>query len=178
MNTRYMKTRAISVVEVVIVVMVIGVLAAMAIPQYSQAAVNQTQIDLKTNLAVLRTAIEMYAQDHGAYPGQRGIGDDTAPAGTPAAFVRQLTLCSDAEGCVGESRSDRFHFGPYLRDGVPLNPVAVGRPSAEILLIDGDAAPGFDAAAPHTGWIYNFETGYIAANSPGVDDGGARYDSY
>ena len=28
------------------------------------------------------------------------------------------------------------------------------------------------------GWVYNYETGYIAANTPGEDMQGVRYDSY
>lgn len=178
MNTKDMNRTAFSIVELVVVVVVLGIVAALAIPKFSAAAVNHEVTDLKTDLAVLRTAIEMYHQDHGVYPGQNDAGDDTAPAGSPAAVVRQLTRYTDAQGRTSETSDARFYFGPYLRDGIPPCPVSVGLPSAELHLVAGRSAPVFDPAAEKTGWVYNFQTGYIAANSPGTDEKGVRYDSY
>jgi general secretion pathway protein G len=177
MNNRDMNRGAFSIVELVLVVIVIGIVAALAIPKFSAAAVNHDRVNLKTDLAVLRTAIEMYYHDHQAYPGQQDAGSDAA-AGSAAAVVLQLTRYTDAAGRVGEMRNEEFRFGPYLRDGIPPCPVSVGRPSAEIHLISGDALPAFDASAASAGWVFNFQTGYVAANSPGVDESGTRYDSY
>ena len=173
-----MKTSAFSLIELIVVVVVLGVLAALAIPRFSKGAVNQSEADLRTNLAVLRTAIEMYYHDHDAYPAQRPAGTVGAEAGTAAAFIRQLTQCTDAEGHARATPSDTFCFGPYLRDGVPPCPVSIGHPSVVVHLIAGEAEPSYDQTAAHAGWIYNYETGYLASNSPGEDTLGVRYDSY
>ena len=178
MNNQDMNRNAFSIVELLVVVVVLGIVAAMAIPQFSQAAVDQDQVNLKTDLAVLRTAIEMYYHDHGAYPGQKDTGDASAPAGSPSAFVQQLTLYSDAAGCVSEASSARFRFGPYLHNGIPPCPVSVGRPSTGFHLITGNAIPAFTPTVTSAGWVFNVETGYLAANSPGMDKAGTRYDTY
>ena len=173
-----MNTRAFSLVELVVVVVILGVLAAMAIPRFSQGAVNQPEDDLKVNLAVLRTAIELYHNEHGVYPGQQSAGGPSAAAGTTTAVIRQLTQYTTAEGKACTSGSEEYCFGPYLQNGIPPCSVSADHPSAVLHLIAGRELPGFTAQAPDAGWIYNYETGYIAANSPGVDDRGIRHDSY
>ena len=178
MNTPDMKTSGFSLIELIVAVVILGVLAALAIPRFSQGAVNQNEADLRTNLAVLRTAIEMYYHDHGAYPAQRPAGAVGAEVGTAAAFIRQLTQYTDAEGQTCATPSDVFRHGPYLRNGVPPCPVSAGHASALVHLIAGEAEPAYDPTAADAGWTYNCETGYIAANSPGEDLLGVRYDSY
>lgn len=173
-----MKRSTPSLVELVVAVVILGVLAALAIPHFSHAAVSDDAGDLRTDLAVLRTAIEMYYDDHGFYPAQRSAGTAGAGLGTAAAFIRQLTQYTDAEGHARATPGEPFGYGPYLRDGVPPCPVSVGRPSAAVHVIAGMTGPAYDPTAPHAGWVYNYETGYIAANSPAQDPLGVRYDSY
>ena len=173
-----MKERAFSLVELIVAVVILGVLAAMAIPRFSQGATNSDESELKTDLAVLRTAIELYYQDHGVYPGQKPAGTLAAEAGTAAAFIRQLTQYTDAEGRVSATPGEAFCYGPYLRHGVPPGPVPPTTPSAGVCLIAGEAVPAYDQAAPDAAWVYNYDTGYIAANSDGIDSRGVRYDSY
>ncbi len=169
------RKRTFSIVELIVVVVILGVLAAMAIPRFSEGATGDAEAELKTRLAVLRTAIALYYDDHGAYPGQRPAGA-TAAARTAAAFIRQLT--QPAEGHASSARSEAFCYGPYLRRAVPACPVSSPRPSAGIFVVAGPAVPTYDQSARPAGWVYNCDTGYIAANSDGVDATGARYDSY
>ena len=173
-----MRKNAFSIVELIVAVVILGVLAAMAIPRFSQGAVNRVEADLKTDLAVLRTGIEMYYHDHGTYPAQKPAGGEAAKAGTAAAFIRQLTQYTDAEGRARATPSDIFCYGPYLQNGVPPCSVSADRPSARIHLIAGEAVPAYDQTAADAGWVYNFDTGYIAANSPHRDAQDIRYDSY
>jgi general secretion pathway protein G len=172
-----MRKDAFSIVELIVVVVILGLLAAMAIPRFSQGATGDAESDLRTDLAVLRTAIEMYRHDHGAYPGQQPAGG-TAPARTAAAFIRQLTQYTDAEGHASLSRSATFCYGPYLRNAIPACSVAAPRPSARVCVITGSAVPAYDRNASRAGWVYNCDTGYIAANSDHADADGLRYDSY
>ncbi len=178
MKTLDMSKNALSIVELIVVVVILGVLAALAIPRFSQGAVNPGEADLKTNLAVLRTAIEMYYHDHGAYPAQKPADTVAAEAGTAAAFIRQLTQHTNANGYASPVPSDTFCYGPYLQNGVPPCPVSAQRRSARVHLIAGDAVPAYDQTVAEAGWVCNYETGYIAANAPGEDTQGVRYDSY
>lgn len=172
------KRRTSSLVELIVAIVILGVLAAIAIPRFSRGATGGGELDLKTNLAVLRTAIELYYDDHHAYPGQKTAGSPVAGAGTAAAFIRQLTQCTDAAGRVSATPSAVFCYGPYLQRGIPSCPLSPAAPSARLHMISGAVMPAYDVTAAGAGWIYNYETGYIAANSARVDADGIRYDAY
>lgn len=177
MNTSCVRP-ARSLLEVVVVVVILGALAAVAIPRFSQGAVDDSDTDLRANLAVLRTAIELYYHDHGEYPGQRSAGSSGAGTGTPAAFIRQLTQPTDADGRASPTRSATCCYGPYLRSGIPACRVCAGGPSARVHVIRGTGRPEYDATVAGAGWVYNCDTGYIAANSDGVDSRGMPYNAY
>jgi type II secretory pathway pseudopilin PulG len=172
-----MNVRALSVVELVVVLVVLVLLAALAVPQFGRAATRDPEEMLRAELARLRTAIELYVQDHGAYPGQTSTGLPGAEAATAAAFIRQLTQYTDDRGRVSATPSDTHPYGPYLRDGIPRCPGVTGGDAAGVLLIAGDEVPTYRESAV-VGWVYNCETGYIAANSSGRDAHGMRYDAY
>ena len=76
---------------------------------------------LRTDLKIMRVAIERYYQDHGAYPGE--VSDGEHDAGRATAVVAQLTMFSDAEGRVSRTYDTDHPFGPYLREGIPPCPV-------------------------------------------------------
>lgn len=171
-----MRRRGLSIIELVVVVVILGVVAALAIPTLSKGAVNNDGTLLRERVSLLRTAIEMYYDDHGFYPGGRAAGE--FPAGSPEAFAAQLVKFTDAAGAASDAPSVRFCMGPYLRGGVPVCPLSTPTPSERVAMIDGDALPAWDESLPEVGWVYNWRTGYIAAKSSGVDDRGVRYDSY
>ncbi len=173
---RNRKRAAFSLIELVVVVVILGVLAALAIPQFSRGASDTVETRLKARLGVLRTAIALYFEDHGAYPGQNP--DGTFPAGSPDCVARQLTLYTDAAGHTAPQPSDTCCFGPYLRNGIPPCPVSPGNPSAVLAIVRGSAMPGYQASASDAGWVYNPDTGYIAANSSATSACGLRYDRY
>jgi prepilin-type N-terminal cleavage/methylation domain-containing protein len=178
MSTLDTRRGAFTLVELVVAIVILGLLAAMAIPRLSRGAVDGDEAELRSSLSVLRTAIELYYHDHGVYPGREPAGSAAAEPGTAAAFVRQLTRYTDAAGRVSATPGGSFCYGPYLRQGVPPCPVAPRSPSGGVWLVSGSAIPAYSEAAGNAGWVYNCDTGYVAANSPGVDAQGVRYDRY
>ena len=63
------RTRAFSLIELVIVVVIIGIIGAMAIPRMSRGSKGASENALRGDLAVLRNSIELYAAEHdGDYP--------------------------------------------------------------------------------------------------------------
>lgn len=151
------KARAFSLVELVIVVVILGIIAAIAIPRMSRGAQGAVESRLRSDLAVLRSAINLYAAEHnGAFPA----------TGT---FATQLTGYTDIDGNVNATKTGVFIYGPYI-EAIPA--LAVGSNKGR----SGVAA----ATGPTIGWIYNSSTGTINANLPvgEVDTAGVPYANY
>jgi len=86
-----------TLVEILIVVIILGILAAIVIPQFTDASTQARLSSLKSNLQTIRSQIELYKVQH----------SDTPPA--LATFNAQMTTVG-ADG-----------YGPYLQ-AVPVNP--------------------------------------------------------
>ncbi|MDH3547192.1 MAG: prepilin-type N-terminal cleavage/methylation domain-containing protein, partial [Gammaproteobacteria bacterium] len=61
--------RGFTLVELLIVVIILAILAAIIVPQFTAATDDATQSAYDTNIANLRSAIDLYRQQHQAYPG-------------------------------------------------------------------------------------------------------------
>ena len=158
-----------SLVELVIVVVIIGVIAAIAIPRMSRAARGAADAALWADLAGLRNCIDMYAAEHGgAWPGADG---DTAT------LIDQLTKKTDVVGNVGTTAGVHI-YGPYLRR---FPPIPVGPNIGATQVITTSTIPltlVIDESDAEYGWIYNFQTGDIIANTDDLDDNGVGYDTF
>ncbi|HQI28676.1 MAG TPA: type II secretion system protein, partial [Sedimentisphaerales bacterium] len=77
--------RGFTLVEILIVVVILGILAAIVIPQFTQASTEAKTNSLCSNLQTLRSQIELYKVQH----------NDTVPS---ANFTNQMTFCTDING--------------------------------------------------------------------------------
>lgn len=160
---------AFTLVELLLVVVILGILAAVAIPQFSDSSAEAKAASLQSNLAVVRQAIEYYRTNHnGKYPGYPAAGG----APTAAETTNQLTLASKADGSTAAPGTAGYGYGPYIREALPENPI---NGLATVLVVaDSDS---FKTADNTTGWIYQPLTGRIRANSTGnAPSGKAFYD--
>src|SRR3989339_1007956 len=102
------KRNGFTLVEILIVVVILGILAAIVIPQFSDASEQANLSSLTSNLQTVRSQIQLYKIQHnGALP-------------TAAGFVAQLTGITDITGAtvaIGTSGA----VGPYLQS-IPKNP--------------------------------------------------------
>jgi general secretion pathway protein G len=121
-----------TLVEILIVVVILGILAAIVIPQFSnasqEASVNRVRADLQT----MRSQIELYKIQH---------------LGTPpalATFANQMTLQTNVSGVTGAADSN---LGPYLQS-IPQNAFTLSNQ-----VVAADAAT--------YGWVYTV-TGNLA----------------
>lgn len=114
--------RGFTLIEMLIVIIILGILAMVIIPQITVSQDDAKISTLKTNLASLRGAIELYNAQHGnVYPGV--LTDGTNAANTAGAFVSQLTLFSNANGVTSNTAGAAFPLGPYIKAGtLPVNP--------------------------------------------------------
>src|SRR5918993_360471 len=88
-RNQHTSRRGFSLIELVIVVVIIGIIAAIAIPRMSRGTAGAGDSALSGNLNVLRSAIELFATEHGGkFP-----GDGTSA--TPATAEDALTKYTD-----------------------------------------------------------------------------------
>jgi len=154
-----MNRKGFSLIELVIVVVIIGTLAAIAIPRLSRGAAGAGDSALQGNLKILRTAIDLYATEHGG----------TFPA--TSTVVAQLTQFSDDAGSTSATKTGAFIYGPYLR-AIPQLPVGSRKGQNGV-----DVAA--NAATTIVGWIYDPATGTIRANTTTeADTRGTLYATY
>lgn len=141
-----------TLVEILIVVVILGILAAIVIPQFTNASSEAKLSSLCTDLQTLRSQIELYKCQH----------NDNPPSWLN--FVAQMTEKTDVNGNAGND------FGPYLQK-VPVNqfiPAATGQDAATgngtIEAWDGNTAT---AVTNQASWGYHEASGAIRANSTG-----------
>lgn len=95
-------------IEVAIVTVVLAVLAALAVPQFSEAGMDPRSRELRLAVQTVQGQIEMYRLQH----------DNQYPS--CERFVEQMTQPTDIRGQVIADAAD-LQFGPYLRC-IPPNP--------------------------------------------------------
>lgn len=175
--------RGFTLVELLIVVIILAILAAIVIPQFSSSTVDAKEAALDNNLNALRSAIELYkAQHNGAYPGavaSTGATCSVGSAGTGAidtaqAVIDQLTQYTNAAGASCNSPGTTgLNLGPYLRKGIPADPIN-GSSALAVATAGTPLAP----AAATGGWSYDIKSGQIVMNSNATDSKGAAYSTH
>ena len=139
-----------TLVEILIVVVILGILAAIVIPQFSQASTEARKSSVKSNLQMIRSQIMLYKTQHG----------DALPAKTD--LITALTSKTDYDGTVNTSGL----YGPYMQKfpANALNELGDATDGSEITeLTTVGASP---TVSTTTGWAYNSTTGdFFAVNS-------------
>lgn len=150
--------KAFSLIELVIVVVIIGIIGAIAIPRMSRGASGAADSGLIADVAVLRSAIDLYKAEHGG----------TLPAF--ATFEEQLTTYTSDAGVANATKTSTYYLGPYLRE-LPKLKVGSNKGQSAIIATQGGTTAG---------WVYDASTGSITANLPGteLDVRGVAYSSY
>ena len=150
-----------TLVEILIVVVILGILAAIVIPQFTEASTEAKLSSLVTDLQTLRSQIELYKIQH----------NDETPSF--ANFVAQMTGYTDVDGVV-QAAAGPGVYGPYIQK-VPVNQFnnmfdpATGNIHG---LLDKSGIVGDDGGS----WEYTEATGTIYADDAYDEDGVAGPD--
>lgn len=140
---RKLKAKGFTLVEILIVVVILGILAAIVVPQFTNAANEARTGNVATQVSTLENQLELYAaQNGGQYP-----------------TVAEL----NAAAANGDTGWSVMLDGNYIKE-LPVNPFdgthavtawdSTGESSESVLYDDS------------TGWNYDPDTGNIAAGAP------------
>jgi len=135
---RTLKKKGFTLVEILIVVIILGILAAIVIPQFTNASQDARKNSLTSQLQTIRSQIELYKLQH------QDRLPDIRTAGTGWTLLTQKTTMQGTVDAAGS-------FGPYLQQ-VPTNPLNLG---TNVIQGTGAAISGNNAT---TGWVYDYGT--------------------
>ena len=141
-----------TLVEILIVVVILGILAAIVIPQFTEASTEAKVSSLVSDLQTMRSQIQLFKIQH----------NDNLPGWQGATWLQAMTGYTDqygtivAQGTVGA-------FGPYMR-AVPANPFVdpgnTNPPVNQVVTVGTGATPADNSS----GWFFHSDTGEINAN--------------
>lgn len=128
--------RGFTLVEILIVVIILGILAAIVIPQFTNASTEARQNSVRSQLQTLRSQIELYKLQH---------NDDLPDLVTN---WDQLTTVTEADGTAPEAGDQTF--GPYMQSA-PVNSL-----NNSSVVVNGD---GSAAAGAACGFVFDYAGG-------------------
>ena len=157
--TRTRKQRGFTLVEILIVVIILGILAAIVIPQFTNASQDARKNSLTSQLQTLRSQIELYKLQH---LDENPPGLATAGNRDGATAWAEFLVRTDADHTVNTSGK----FGPYLQT-MPLNPISEhdATASGDVFVVTADVTPGSTSGGTTEGWVYNMTNGKLWATS-------------
>ncbi len=158
--------KGFTLVEILIVVIILGILAAIVIPQFTEASESARDSSLVSDLQTLRSQIELYKiQHHDNYPGDTtgdGMTDDAAD------LVADLTGLTDSDGAVVVAGTAGA-LGPYLQS-FPTNPFIADNTNSRLVTLGA----GVPVPTDVEGWHFNTSNGKISTNDDENMTGGAQ----
>lgn len=179
------RAQGFTLVELLVVVVILAIIAAIVVPQFSSATDDAKESVLASNLARMRSAVDLYKEQHGHYPGDAAAngggcpGGGTAGTGTTAsaalratAFAEQLTMYTNAAGDACSTTDTTFKFGPYLKTavlgeaGLPEN--SVTQANAVAVVTTGNLS--MTSVSTTGGWKYDAVIGKLIADHQDFDD--------
>lgn len=130
--------RGFTLVEILIVVIILGILAAIVIPQFTNASTEARENSTRSQLQTLRSQIELYKLQH---------NDDLPDL---VANWNQLTGITNAAGAITAPAPGVTTFGPYMQSA-PANSL-----NNSSLVVDGD---GSAPAGSVCGFVFDYAAG-------------------
>ena len=189
MKNQLKHANGFTLVELLIVAIMLAILAAIVVPQFASTTTEATESALKSDLAGLRSAMDLYRQQHGEYPGLlastggtcTGGAAGTGAAEDPQAIIDQLTRYTNDTGqsCTLPVGGN-FPYGPYIKESdIPANPIT--QSAVIVVIAAADAAAGnlaMGGDGPAGGWKYDVTSGKFLANDTNNDSRGVQFDTY
>ncbi len=172
-----------TLVELLIVAIILAILAAIIIPQFASTTRDAQESALRADVAALRSAMDLYRQQHGEYPGANASTGGTCTGGaagtglleTQQAIEDQLTRYSNVLGQTCTLPLAGFTFGPYFQGEVLVqNPITGSNVMA--IVTTGNLVMTADGAG--LGWKFDTVAGKLIVNDTNLDSQGVAFSTY
>ena len=159
--------KGFTLIEILIVVIILGILAAIVIPQFTNASKEAKQSSLVTMVQSLRSQIALFKLQHNDY--LPGVGTLVGTGGTfdSTVFWNQMTLFSDVTGATAAAKTVQFDKGPYMQS-LPKNPLCPTTANSSTV----EATVNGAAATNVVGFIYDYQGGAGSGKIWGTDTDG------
>ncbi len=145
------KNQGFTLVEILIVVVILGILAAIVIPQFSDASTQSKVSSAKSSLQTMRSQLSLYAIQH----------KDEFP--DVATFEDEMTTYTDIDRDPAAAKDATHTYGPYLQS-LPKNPFTDGNtvsavggggdwefnPTSGKIILGGGGYTDFDGSSDNT----------------------------
>jgi len=152
MSARNRSHQGFTLVEILIVVVILGILAAIVIPQFTNASETARASSVVTQLQSIRSQLELYQVQHnGEYPTLAQMQNGADDWGV---LINRTNLAGEIGGT--DATAATHPFGPYLKKA-PVNP-----------FINSSTVAA--AAAAGVGWTYDATNGEVKAVVPATLD--------
>jgi general secretion pathway protein G len=148
MSAHRKNNKGFTLVEILIVVIILGILAAIVIPQFTNASTDARKNSLTSQLQTVRSQIELYKLQH----------NEILPDFATKQWD-QMTAQSDVAGTTGTGAL--FPFGPYLQQ-TPTNPLNSG--TTVTVITGADPTVASDSVAP-SAFVVNSTNGKVWATN-------------
>lgn len=169
-NQRLRDQSGFTLIEMLVVVIILGILAMIIVPQITVSTEDARLNSLQANLNTVRSAIEVYAAQHGnKYPGMYKETDGTAvatDAEARTAFLAQMTMFSDLNGVTNATKDTTYKYGPYMKLGSNTLPTNPYNNDADVVcdFDQTDITAARTASGGAQGWQYFAPLGIFFAN--------------
>jgi general secretion pathway protein G len=142
--------KGFTLVEILIVVIILGILAAIVVPQFTNASQNARESSLQSTLQTLRSQIQLYKLQHG----------NTLPD-----LVTDWTPLTASTSYGNPAQT----FGPYMQ-AIPINTINGNSKVVDGTVPTGQATPpnGYTAC----GFVYDYNGGNGSGLIYGTDNTG------
>ena len=134
------RNKGFTLIEILIVVIILGILAAIVIPQFSNASTSAKTSAVTSTAQSLRQQVALYKLQH---------NDNLPPVAT---FWTLMTTQTDSTGAAYAAGAPDGPFGPYMQS-IPANSLN----QSTVVFDSNQTYPG--AVNTACGWVYDYTGG-------------------